>query len=170
MIRKVFKKRPASGRFDTFLQKYDLPPELFATNRRAVTRALLVGLFIALLPLPGQMVAVVLLAPFIRYNVLIALGMVWLSNPVTMPLIYWAEYELGSFVLMQEPLPQIRISPEWLREHFGRIALPLGAGSLLLAAGVSLLAAFTADRLWVRSVRREQAGRLRALPTPGRRR
>jgi uncharacterized protein (DUF2062 family) len=159
MIRKVFKKKPASGRFDAFLQKYNLPPELFAANRRAVTRALLVGLFIALLPIPGQMVAVVLLAPFVRFNVLIALGAVWLTNPATMPFIYWAEYEVGRVVLMQEALPQMQVSLEWFRENFSRIVLPLYVGSLILSTGVSLLAYSVANRLWVRSVKKEQAGR-----------
>jgi uncharacterized protein (DUF2062 family) len=159
MIRKVFKKKPAAGKFDAFLQKHDIPPELFATNRRAVTRALLVGLFIALIPLPGQMVAVVLLAPFVRYNVLIALVMVWLTNPATMPFIYWAEYEIGSLVLMQEPLTEMQVSPAWFRENFTRIVLPLYMGSLFLASAVSTLVYVVANRLWVRSVKKEQAGR-----------
>jgi uncharacterized protein (DUF2062 family) len=159
MIRKVFKKKPAAGRFDAFLQKYNLPPELFATNRRAVTRALLVGLFLALLPIPGQMVAVVLLTPFFRFNVLLALGMVWLTNPVTMPFIYYSEYEIGRMVLMQAPLPEMQISVEWFRENFTRIVLPLYMGSLFLSTGVSLLAYAVTNRLWVRSVKKAQAGR-----------
>lgn len=159
MIRKVFKKKSAPGRFDAFLQKYRLPPELFGTNRRAVTRALLVGLFIAFIPMPGQMVAVVLLTPFVRFNVLIALGTVWLTNPATMPFIYFAEYEIGRVVLMQPPLPEMQVSLTWFRENFERVVLPLYTGALFLSTGISVSVFIAADRLWVRSVRREQAAR-----------
>jgi uncharacterized protein len=156
MIRKLFKKPSDSGRFDAFLRQYHLPPELFAVNRRVVTKALLVGLFIAFIPMPAQMVAVVLLAPFIRFNVLIALVMVWLTNPFTMPFIYFAEYELGRMMLMQEPLPDMQISLEWFRENFTRIVFPLYTGALFLSTLISTLTYSIVNRLWIRSVQKEQ--------------
>lgn len=158
MIRKVFKKKGPS-RFDSFLQKYNLPPELFGINRRAVTRALLVGLFIAFIPMPAQMVAVVVLAPMMRYNVFISLLMVWLTNPITMPFIYYIEYELGSLVLMQDTLPDLQISLTWFTDNIMRILLPLYVGALLVSTVVSVVVYVIANRLWVYSVKKEQQNR-----------
>jgi uncharacterized protein (DUF2062 family) len=159
MIRKVFKKKRPSGKLEQFMQKYHLPQELFAVNRRTVSKALLVGLFIGLIPIPAQMVVIVLLAPVLRFNVFIGLLMVWVTNPVTMPFIFYAEYELGRLVLMQEEIEGIEMSLEWFTEHLGEIVVPLYAGALLMASAVSVTAYTLANRLWVRSVKKEQARR-----------
>lgn len=159
MIRKVFKNNRSPGRFDAFLQRYNLPRELFSTNRRTVTKALLVGLFIALIPMPGQMAAVVFLAPLFRYNVVLSLVMVWLTNPVTMPFIYYAEYEIGVRMLMLDGANGSELSLEWFTRNFEHIVLPLYAGAIVLASVVSVAAYFTVNWFWVRSVKKEQERR-----------
>ena len=158
MVRRV-SKACATDRFDTFLAKYNIPVGAFGVNRRLVGRAVLIGLFFALLPIPGQMLCVVALAPFVRFNLPIALAAVWLSNPLTMPFIYYTQYEIGSWLLMQEERIAMELSMAWFGEHYRSILLQLAVGSLTTASLISLSAYALVDRLWVRSVRRAHASR-----------
>ena len=154
MIREKAKLLKVSGRFDTILKKYHIPAEALAINRRAVSRAVGVGLFVALIPMPFQMVAVVLLFPIFRHNVLIAMAMCWLSNPVTMPLMYYVEYLTGNWLLGGESLPDVQMSVAWFQAHLGDIFLSLYTGTLFYAVILSPLAYLLVNRLWIRSVKK----------------
>lgn len=155
MIRKILKKRP-SKRLDALPAKYRIPSGHLATNRRTVSRGLGVGLFFAFLPIPLQMAAVLLPIPLFRYNVVIALTMVWLTNPLTMPFIYYAEYRTGTLLLLEESRPDIILTLAWFAAHFDAIVIPLFAGalfwSLLLGTGSYL----AVNLLWIRSVQRQK--------------
>ncbi len=154
MIREKAKLLKTSGRFDAILKKYHIPAEALAINRRAVSKAVGVGLFVALIPMPFQMLAVVLLFPLFRYNVLIAIAMCWLSNPVTMPFMYYIEYLTGNWLLGGDPLPDVQMSVDWFQAHLGDIFLPLYVGTLFYAVILSPLAFLLVNRLWIRSVRK----------------
>ena len=92
MIRKNLKKISKSEKLKAFVKKYKVPPEFLSTNRKMVSRGVLIGLFIAFIPMPMQMAAVLAMMPFVRFNVAIGLAMCWLSNPFTMPPMYYVEY------------------------------------------------------------------------------
>ena len=162
MIRRV-SKACATDRFDSFLAKHNIPAGAFGVNRRLVGRAVLIGLFFALLPIPAQMFFVIAVAAFVRFNIPIALAAVWLSNPLTMPFIYYAQYEFGSWLLMQEAQVEMQLSVGWFREHYQSILLQLVVGSLATASLISLSTYTLVDRLWVRSVRRKHASRRKNL-------
>ena len=100
MIRKNLKKVSKSEKLKTFIKKYKVPREYLSTNRRMVSRAVLIGLFIAFIPMPMQMLLVIAVMPFVRFNVPIALAMCWISNPFTMPAMYYIEYLTGSFIII----------------------------------------------------------------------
>ena len=130
MIRKVFKKKPAGGnKLDAFLEKYNLPKAYLAINRRMVTRGVAIGLFWGFIPMPMQMLAVMATTPFIRFNVPIAISMVWLSNPFTMPPMYYMEYLTGNFILGREGIEDIELTMSWFSEHFDDILVPLYVGT-----------------------------------------
>lgn len=61
-------------------------PGLWQLTRRSVANAFSVGLFCAMLPIPCQMVAAALGARLTRCNLALAVGLVWITNPLTMPL------------------------------------------------------------------------------------
>ena len=158
MIRK-FSRGISPERFDRFLRSYNLSGGYFAVNRRMVSRAVLVGLFFALLPLPGQMFFVAAMTLVIRFNVAIALALVWLTNPVTMPFIFYFEYELGRRLLMTGGDLAIELDMSWFMANYDHIVIPLYVGAAV-AATVSALAGYLlTDRAWVRSVRRDFARR-----------
>ncbi len=158
MIRKISKKVPAE-RLNVFLKKYGVNTRFFAINRRLVARAVMIGLFFSLLPVPLQMLMVVLMTALVRFNILIALSIVLLTNPLTMPFIIYAEYQLGSFLLQQDVQVQIQLSMAWVQEHYDLILIPLFAGALSAAAFLAAASYFIVDRLWVRSARKAHAAR-----------
>lgn len=157
MIRKVFKKRPAEkSKIDTFLDKYNLPRTYLSINRKTVSKGVFVGLFWAFIPMPMQMLAVIATTPFIRFNVPIAISMVWLTNPFTMPFVYFVEYLTGNFILGRKGIQDIELTVEWFASHFSDILVPLYVGTAFYSIVVSGLVYFLINRLWITSVQKEK--------------
>ena len=154
MIRKVFKKKKSNSKLDAILQKYKIPRELLSVNRKMVSRAMLVGLFIAMIPMPLQMLAVILIAPFFRFNVPLAISLVWITNPLTMPFIYYIEYITGNFLLMQEGIGTIELSLDWFENNIGDIFIPLYVGTFFYSVIFSIGGYYLVDKLWIASVNR----------------
>lgn len=160
MIRKVLKKTSSrSDKLDKFLDKYNLSREFFGVSRRSITKGVWVGLFWGFIPMPMQMVAVVLSTFAFRFNVPIAIAMVWLSNPITMPPMYYMEYLTGNFLLGREGLENIELTMEWFTEHFDEILVPLYVGTSFYSVVVSTVIYFLVNWLWVKSVHEEKAQR-----------
>lgn len=157
MIRKVFKRKSSEkSKIDTFLDKYNLPRTYLSINRKTVTKGVFVGLFWAFIPMPMQMLAVVATTPFIRFNVPIALSMVWLTNPFTMPVVYFIEYLTGNFILGREGIQDIELTMEWFTTHFSDILVPLYVGTAFYSIVVSGLVYFLINWLWISSVQKEK--------------
>jgi len=155
MIRKFFRKKANSkGRIDTFLDKYNLP--YFNINRKMITRGVGIGLFWAFIPMPMQMLAVMALTPFFRFNVPIAIVMVWLSNPLTMPPMYYMEYLTGNFLLGREGIADIEPTLAWFTANMSDIFVPLYVGTAFYSIVVSSFVYVLLNWLWVRSVREEK--------------
>lgn len=159
MIRKVFKKKKSNPKLDAVLQKYNIPRELLSINRKMVSRAMLVGLFIAMIPMPMQMLAVILVVPFFRFNVPIAVSLVWITNPFTMPFIYYIEYVTGNFLLMQEGVGVIEMNMDWFRDNISDIFIPLYVGTFFYSSIFAVGGYYLVDRLWIASVHKEKKGK-----------
>ncbi|MEA3492042.1 MAG: DUF2062 domain-containing protein [Campylobacterota bacterium] len=157
MIRKVFKKsKSTSGKINDFIDKYNIPREYLSINRKSVSRAILVGLFWGFVPMPMQMLAVLATTPFMKFNVPLAISIVWLSNPITMPPMYYMEYLTGNFILGREGIDSVEMSVEWFKEHLGDIFVPLYIGAAFYSIFVSSTVYFIVNRLWIFSVKTEQ--------------
>lgn len=131
-----FKNQKSLGFMGSLLQD----PHLFHLNRHSVSGALFVGLFVAFLPMPGQMPIAALMAFWFRVNMPISVALVWISNPLTMAPIFFATYELGRWLIGSPPLAfSIDLSWSWLTNEFTHFWKPLLAGSLLtgVVAGAS---------------------------------
>jgi len=155
MIRKALKKTSKHKKLRDFIKKYKIPSQYLATNRRMISRAVLIGLFIAFIPMPMQMAAVLLFVPFIKFNVPVALAMCWLSNPLTMPLMYYMEYLTGSFLLGTEPEP-VEMTLEWFSHNFDNIFIPLYFGTAIYSIFGSLFGYFLVNFFWKSSVHKEK--------------
>ena len=120
-----------------------------------ISRGVLIGLFVAFIPMPMQMAAVLLFVPFVKFNVPIALAMCWLSNPVTMPPMYYMEYLTGSFLLGIEPEP-VEMTLDWFKNNLENIFIPLYFGTAMYSIFGSLAAYFLVNYLWKLSVNRDR--------------
>ena len=160
MIRKAFKKKSSNPKLDALMKKYKIPRELLSVNRKMVSRAVLVGMFIAMIPMPMQMLAVVLVAPFFRFNVPIGVSLVWITNPFTMPVIYYVEYITGNFLLMREGVSDIELSMAWFTDNIADIFIPLYVGTAFYSVLFSIGGYYLINWLWVLSVNREKKKRL----------
>lgn len=158
MIRKTFKNLSAHEKLKAFTDKYKIPIEYLSANRKMVSRAVFIGLFIAFIPMPMQMLAVVAFIPFTRFNVPIALAMCWLSNPFTMPAMYYVEYLTGSFLLGIETTP-VEMTLEWFSQNLSNIFIPLYVGTAFYSISVSSLAYYLVNHLWRSSVRKDKDSR-----------
>lgn len=160
MIRKFFRKKASGkGKLDTFLDKYNLERAYFNINRKMITRGIWIGLFWAFIPMPMQMLAVIALTPFVRFNVPVAIAMVWLSNPFTMPPMYYIEYLTGNFILGKESLPDIALTLDWFSSNMANIFIPLYVGAAFYSIVVSTLIYLISDWLWIHSVKKELSER-----------
>jgi len=157
MIRRIFKKdKKNSGKIDQFIDKYNIPREYLSINRKSVSKAILVGLFWAFIPMPMQMLAVLATTPFIKFNVPLALSVVWLSNPITMPPMYYVEYLTGNFILGREGIESIEMTVEWFQENLENIFVPLYVGAAFYSIVVSSVVYFLINQLWIFSVKQEK--------------
>jgi uncharacterized protein (DUF2062 family) len=155
MIRKSLKKVSKHNKLKEFIKKYKIPPEYLSTNRRMVSRAVLLGLFIAFIPMPMQMAAVIAFMPFFRFNVPIGLAMCWLSNPLTMPPMYYMEYLTGTFILGIKAEP-VEMTLEWFSNNIDNIFIPLYTGTLFYSVVGSLTAYWAVNHFWKKSVHEDR--------------
>lgn len=108
-------------------------PNLWHLNRRSVPGAVSVGLFVAFLPFPFQMVLAAALAILLRVNFPISVVLVWITNPVTMPAMYYFAYKAGAW-LLDEPTRQIKfeLTFDWLTSELGSVGGPLLLGCVIM--------------------------------------
>lgn len=107
-------------------------PNLWHLNRRSVSRAFLVGIFFAFMPMPFQMVAAAFVGVYVHSNLPISIGLVWISNPITIPPIFYFTYKVGTVILDLPARPfDIELSVDWFVREVGAIWEPLLLGSLL---------------------------------------
>ena len=113
-------------------------PNLLHLNRRSVSEAFAVGLFMAFVPVPFQMVLAAAVAILIRCNLPISVGLVWVSNPITMPPMFYFCYLVGAWVLdTKEQEFAFELSMDWLMTGLGAIWEPflLGCAIVGLVSG-----------------------------------
>ena len=124
-------------------------PNLWHLNRNSIARAFSIGLFCAFLPIPFQMLMAASLAIFFRANIPISVVLVWISNPLTMPAIFYGEYKIGSWILLQ-PAIAYDSSYNWaeLVNTLSDIIPALVLGALLSGLTAAILGNITIRVIW----------------------
>jgi hypothetical protein len=82
-----------------------LDPNLWHLNRRSASVAVAVGLFIMYAPPLGQMLVAAAIAIALRVNLPISVALVWITNPVTIPPMYYFAYLVGAHILGSRSTP-----------------------------------------------------------------
>lgn len=143
-------------------------PKYFAINRRSVSTALAIGVFVSMLPVPGHTPLAVLLALAARVNLGVAAIAAWANTPLTMVPVYWFEYRLGAWLLGKpvQNWPE-EVSWEWLQTQLGLLWQPLFTGATITAGVTALLVYLGTNALWHWSAaRRLRERRTRRSTTP----
>ena len=133
-------------------------PNLLHINRRSVSGAFFVGLSMAFVPVPFQMVLAAGLAIYFRVNLPVSVGLVWITYPLTMPPMYYFCYELGHLIFggtLQDV--HFELSIEWLQTVLGGIWQPFLLGSFIAGMVSASIGMITVRLLWrLQVVRRWQ--------------
>jgi uncharacterized protein (DUF2062 family) len=116
-------------------------PNLWHLNRHSVARAMAVGLFAAFLPIPLQMLLAAILAIIVRGNMPIAVSLVWLTNPITMPAVFFFTYQTGAW-LMDVPARHLpdELTWEWISGELSTLWQPFLLGSVVTGLVLGALA------------------------------
>lgn len=124
-------------------------PNLLHLNRRSVSMAFFVGLLMAFVPLPTQMVMAAAIAILVRCNLPIAVGLVWVTNPITMPPIFYFAYKVGTWIL-NTPVRDFHfeLSWEWLGTELNAIWEPFLLGCAVSGLTFGALGYITIRLLW----------------------
>ena len=139
-------------------------PNLFHLNRHSVSVAFFVGLFVAFLPIPGQMMVAALGALLFRCNLPIAVSLVWITNPFTFLIFFIGAYKLGASIMN---IPHrdftVELSWTWLQTEFLIIWQPLLLGCFIASLFFGCLGYVVIQWMWRWNiVRKWQKRRLRA--------
>ena len=112
-------------------------PGLWHLNRQSVSNAAGIGLFVAFLPVPFQFVIAGLSAIWLRANLPLSIGLIFITNPLTMGPAYYASYLIGAWALDTPAITtgeNFQPTIEWLFSQLSRIWQPLVVGCLLVGS------------------------------------
>jgi uncharacterized protein (DUF2062 family) len=122
---------------------------LWHFGRRSVMRGAGVGMFIAFIPLPFQMVLVVMASVWLRVNLPVAFAAIFITNPLTMVPVFYLNYRLGAWMLGTPALEHLEtLSLDRATELLGQVWLPLCTGSLVIATCAGFGGMLLTDQLW----------------------
>lgn len=137
----------------SFLAPLFANPNLWHLNRRSVSRAFMVGLFAAFLPMPFQMAIAALFAFWANANVPISVGLVWVSNPVTIPPLFYGTYLFGTWILNSPHREfHIELTVDWVLSELSQVWEPLLVGSLAAGIIAGVLGYVIVDWFWRKHV------------------
>ncbi len=124
-------------------------PYLWHLNRRSAAGAFGVGLFMAFVPLPSQMLLAAAAAVVLRVNLPISVALVWITNPITIPPMFYFAYKVGALALGHEAQAlDFELSIEWLMSSLIDVWAPLLLGCLICSSLLSAIGYFGIHALW----------------------
>ena len=158
MPRKVFKRiipNPATIKNNRYLKVLGTAmhnSDCWHLTKHSVAGAFFIGVFCAFLPMPFQTVLAGFLAIILKRNLPLSVGLVFISNPITMAPIFYFNYLIGSLFFPETVLVDYALIDDiwaWLSENFSHIGPPLIVGSLLVGLIAGALSYFTIHGFWV---------------------
>ena len=133
----------------SFLGDHLHRPNLWHLNRRSIAKAFAIGLFSMWLPIPFQTILAALLAIIFCANLPLSVILVFITNPLTIPFMFYFSYRVGAW-LLGIPCENMNFafSLEWLGDTIGNSWRPLLLGSLAMGIISSLLGYIAIRILW----------------------
>ncbi|EGV29884.1 Protein of unknown function DUF2062 [Thiorhodococcus drewsii AZ1] len=122
-------------------------PNLWHLNRHSVAGAFGIGMFVMYLPPFGHTFIVAALAIYLRVNLPISMALVWISNPVTIPPMFYVAYVVGCWILgMQAEGFNVHFWLDW--HNWLAVTAPVLLGSIICGAVCGLLGYLSIQILW----------------------
>ncbi len=124
-------------------------PVYFSVSRRTIARAVWIGVFVAFIPIPMQMLVAAILAIVARVNIPVAVLGVWVTNPLTLWPLFYLAYRLGA-VILQIP---IQVWPETydvvdILQSVGNAWEATLYGGVILGLSLATLAYIAVGLIW----------------------
>jgi uncharacterized protein (DUF2062 family) len=121
----------------------------WSLNRRNVTRAFALGLFLAFVPLPVHLLLAVILALILRLNIPAAVAGTLLANPLTMVPMYVLAYLLGCQLLgIHERRFAFELSWDWLTTQLLPVWKPFLLGCLVMGTATAVVGYILLGGVW----------------------
>lgn len=128
-------------------------PNLWCLNRRSASGAFAVGLFMAFVPLPSQMIMAAGLAVACGVNLPLSVALVWISNPITMPVLFYGAYKVGAWVMgTPHQAFHFELSWEFIAHQMSQIGPPFLLGCAICGVTLAIAGYFGIRGLWRYSV------------------
>lgn len=155
MPRKILKKitpdhkKITENRFLKIFGKLIHDPGLWHLNRYSASGAFAVGLFMCFIPIPFQMVLAAGAAILLRVNLPLSVLLCWITNPLTIPPMFYFAYLVGAWVLSWPPSEfAFELSFEWLGNELVHIWQPFLLGCFICATVLSIIGYYTISLSW----------------------
>ncbi len=128
-------------------------PNLWCLNRRSAAGAFAVGLFMAFVPLPSQMIMAAGLAISCGVNLPLSVALVWISNPITMPVMFYFAYKVGAAVMSVPPQNfHFELSWDFMCAQMSTIGPPFILGCAICGVVSAMAGYFGIRGIWRYSV------------------
>jgi uncharacterized protein (DUF2062 family) len=128
-------------------------PNLWHLNRRSASGAFGIGLFFAFWPVPFQMWLSAAIAIPLRVNLPLSVATVWISNPFTMPAIFYGAYWVG-VKIMGAPVENFafELSWQWVLQSVETLGPAFLLGCAVCSVVFGLAGYFGLNVVWRMSV------------------
>jgi uncharacterized protein (DUF2062 family) len=135
-------------------------PNLWHLNRRSIALAFAVGLFCAWIPAPMQMAFAAAGAIYYRANIPISVALVWITNPVTMPPLFYFAYKVGLWFMNQSSSTQeSEFSLSMMFSGLGDAWQPFLTGCFVMGIVSSAIGYFGIQYYWYYHITKKWADR-----------
>lgn len=123
---------------------------LWHINRRSSAGAFAIGLFMAFVPLPFQMVLAAGAAILFRVNLPLSVALVWITNPLTIPPLFFFAYLVGTWMIGVPPSAgSFDFSLEWFRSGgLDGVWAPFLLGCLICGVTAAIIGYSVIRGLW----------------------
>lgn len=135
-------------------------PSLWHLSRRSVAGAFAVGLFFAWMPVPFQMVLSAGTAIWLGTNLPLSVVIVWITNPVTIPPMFYIAYIVGTWIV-GAPVTDFsfELTFDWLLNELSAIWKPFLVGCFTMASASSMIGYLSIQGIWRYMVLRRRSSK-----------
>lgn len=148
---KLIKEQKALSIFGTLLHDANL----WHLNRKSACGAFGIGLFYAFWPVPFQMWLAAATAIPMRVNLPLSVATVWITNPFTMPPIFYTAYLVGTLIIGTPTQNfEFELSWQWVVNSLETIGPAFLVGCAVCAVVAGLVGYFGLNYMWRFSVKK----------------